>query len=97
MTKEEHIQYISNIRKTLYSIENNSAKISGLKDYDWVAIRAAHRLLGESLEFFKSSIQATVLATKCGDKYQQLFVSDWNSMSDMCNGDKVRIIIIKKD
>ena len=60
MTKEEHIQYISNIRETLYSIENNSAKISGLKDYDWVAIRAAHRLLGEYLESFKPSIPSDV-------------------------------------
>lgn len=45
----------------------------------------------------KDAVEATVMATKCGDKYQQLLISDWNPMSDMCNGDKVKIIIVKED
>lgn len=52
MTREEqkHIDYISSIRKELLSIENNAKDIDGLTESQWVAIRAAHRLLGEYIE-----------------------------------------------
>ena len=42
--------YIQGIRKTLASIEDKAHNILGLYDYDWVAIRASHRLLGEYLD-----------------------------------------------
>ena len=42
-----NIVYISGIRKELLDIENNAENIVGLTESQWVAIRAAHRLLGE--------------------------------------------------
>ena len=48
--KQKHIDYISKIRKELLSIENNAKDIDGLTESQWVAIRAAHRLLGEYIE-----------------------------------------------
>ena len=42
-----NIDYISGIRKGLLDIENNAENINGLTESQWVAIRAAHRLLGE--------------------------------------------------
>lgn len=42
--------YIIGIRKELLSIEDNAKDINGLTESQWVAIRAAHRLLGEYIE-----------------------------------------------
>lgn len=42
-----NIDYISGIRKGLLDIENNAENINGLTESQWVAIRAAHSLLGE--------------------------------------------------
>ena len=47
---EDKKNYIQGIRKTLASIEDKAHNILGLYDYDWVAIRASHRLLGEYLD-----------------------------------------------
>ncbi len=48
--KSTNIDYISGIREELLSIENNAKDIGGLTESQWVAIRAAHRLLGEYIE-----------------------------------------------
>lgn len=45
--KPVNIDYISGIREELLDIENNAENIVGLTESQWVAIRAAHRLLGE--------------------------------------------------
>lgn len=44
------VDYISGIREELLGIENNARNIDGLTESQWVAIRAAHRLLGEYIE-----------------------------------------------
>lgn len=45
----------------------------------------------------EEAVDATVMASKCGDKFQQLLITDWNSSDGLHNGDKVRIIIVKED
>ena len=47
--KPINTDYISGIRKELLSIEDNAENINGLTESQWVAIRAAHRLLGECI------------------------------------------------
>ena len=47
--KPVNINYISGIREELLDIENNAENIDGLTESQWVAIRAAHRLLGECI------------------------------------------------
>ena len=44
---EEDEEYLDGIRATLLEIEDSATKIDGLTESQWVAIRAAHRLLGE--------------------------------------------------
>lgn len=44
---EEDKEHLDRIRATLLEIENSASKINGLTESQWVAIRAAHRLLGE--------------------------------------------------
>lgn len=48
-------------------------------------------------QMLKDAVEATVMATKCGDKYQQLLITNWNSSDGLHNGDKVRIIIVKEE
>lgn len=48
--KSVDTEYISGIRKELLGIEDNAKGIDGLTESQWVAIRAAHRLLGEYVE-----------------------------------------------
>ena len=48
--KPMNIDYISGIREELLGIEDNAKNIDGLTESQWVAIRAAHRLLGEYIE-----------------------------------------------
>lgn len=48
-------------------------------------------------EMMKEAVDVTVMASKCGDKYQQLLITDWNSSDGLHNGDKVRIIIVRED
>ena len=48
-------------------------------------------------QMMKEAVEGTVMATKCGDKYQQLLITDWNSSDGLHNGDKVRIIIVKEN
>lgn len=48
-------------------------------------------------DMMKDAVEATVMATKCGDKYQQLLITDWNNSSEMCNGQKVRIVVLKAE
>ena len=48
-------------------------------------------------DLMKGAMGGTVMASKCGDKYQQLLITDWNSSDDLHNGDKVRIIIVKEN
>ena len=48
-------------------------------------------------QMMKESVEANVIATKCGDKYHQLLITDWNGFNDLLNGDKVHIIIVKED
>lgn len=47
---KKHIDYIKSIRKELLNIEDSVKNVKGLTESQWVAIRAAHRLLGEYLE-----------------------------------------------
>lgn len=48
--KPVDVEYIGGIREELLGIEDNAKNIDGLTESQWVAIRAAHRLLGEYLE-----------------------------------------------
>lgn len=48
--KPVNAAYISGIREELLGIEDNAKNIDGLTESQWVAIRAAHRLLGEYVE-----------------------------------------------
>ena len=51
--------YISGIRKELLSIEDNAKNIDGLTESQWVAIRAAHRLLGEYIKKISKQVRLT--------------------------------------
>ena len=48
--KPVNTDYVSGIRKELLSIEDNAENVVGLTESQWVAIRAAHRLLGEYID-----------------------------------------------
>lgn len=54
---DANIDYISGIREELLGIENNAKDINGLTESQWVAIRAAHRLLGEYIKQVQKSTE----------------------------------------
>ena len=56
MQKSVNIDYISGIQKELLSIEDNAENINGLTESQWVAIRAAHRLLSEYITKEQNSV-----------------------------------------
>lgn len=47
-------------------------------------------------QMMKESVDATVIAMKSGDKYCQAYITDRNSLANMCNGDHVKLIIVKE-
>lgn len=65
--KPVNIDYISGIRKELLGIEDNAKNIEGLTESQWVAIRAAHRLLGEYIAKEQKPADNIVPKFKVGD------------------------------
>ena len=58
-----------------------------------VALDAAQRAKEQMM---KEAVDATVIAMKSGDKYCQAYITGRNSLANMCNGDHVKLIIVKE-
>lgn len=77
--KPVNIDYISGIRKELLNIEDNAENIDGLTESQWVAIGAAHRLLGEYIAKEQKPIDKIEPKFKvkyAGSEYNVLEVKD---------------------
>ena len=72
-----------------------SSKISDFYDVLGEFFKAGAKWQKEKL--IKEAVEANVIATKCGDKYQQLLITDWSGFNDLLNDDKVRIVVFKKE
>ena len=55
---------------------------------------ACHFAEWQKEQMLKDAVEATIMATKCGDKYQQLLITDWNDSDGLYNGDNVKVVII---
>ena len=65
--QDEHKDsYIDGIRKELLGIEDNAKNINGLTESQWVAIRAAHRFLGEHFAPVWSEEDENIFASLLG-------------------------------
>ena len=69
--KPANADYISGIRKELLGIEDNAKNIDGLTESQWVAIRAAHRLLGEYVEQEQKPVEIEEIIRKAKSEGRQ--------------------------
>ena len=58
------------------------------------AFKAGAKWMREQM--MKEAVDATIIAMKSGDKYCQAYITDRNSLANMCNGDTVKLIIVKE-
>lgn len=69
--KPVNVDYVSGIRKELLGIEDNAKNIDGLTESQWVAIRAAHRLLGEYVEQEQKPVEIEEIIRKAKSEGRQ--------------------------
>lgn len=69
--KPANVDYVSGIREELLGIEDNAKNIDGLTESQWVAIRAAHRVLGEYIEQEQKPVEIEEIIRKAKSEGRQ--------------------------